>query len=84
MDQTRGQLETWMRAIKARIRQPAEEDGPEFQTFADWIQANRTDAERTGWQIAQLRVLGSEEDFGTEGEDLLKLGCPAQLTLFVD
>lgn len=83
VEETRPQLEAWMKAIKDRIRERAEEDGPEYQVFADWVQANRTELERTGWQIAQLKLLESEEEFKAD-EETLSLGSPAMLTLWVD
>lgn len=80
---SRPQLEAWLTAIKARIRQRAADDGPEYQVFANWVQANRTEAERTGWQIAQLKLLPSEDSFRAD-DDAFTLSSPALLTLFVD
>jgi hypothetical protein len=75
----RATTEAWMRAIRERLVEG--EDYP-FQVLEAWIQANRTEQQRTGWQIARLRLFASDEDFANEDEmKTYSLSLPIRLTI---
>lgn len=70
----RATTEAWMKAVRLRM--------DDRQAFANWIQANRTDEQRTGWQIAKLRLFASEEDFSADDETkTYSLSLPMRLTV---
>lgn len=85
----RATTEAWMKAVRNRIEWghanlATHQDGIRFQTFQNWIQANRFDAERTGWQIAKLRLFASEEDFSADDETkTYSLSLPMRLTVYL-
>jgi hypothetical protein len=75
----RATTEGWMKAIRERIVQG--ETYP-FQVLQTWIQANRTEGQRTGWQIARLRIFASDEDFASEDDTkTYSLSLPMKLTI---
>lgn len=81
-------VEAWALAIRNRIdwgaQAVADQDDTRFETLAAWIQANRTENQRTGWQIEKLRVFPSEDDYNAEnGTATLSLVIPMKLTLRV-
>lgn len=70
----RATTEAWMKAVRLRLA--------DRQSLANWIQANRTDEQRTGWQIRKLRLFASEEDFGIDEETkTYSLSLPMRLTV---
>lgn len=72
----RATTEAWMKAVRLRLA--------DRQSLANWIQANRTDEQRTGWQIRKLRLFASEEDFGTDEETkTYSLSLPMRLTVHI-
>lgn len=77
----RDTVDGWARTIRARIVKG--EDYP-FQVFETWIQANRTEQQRTGWQIQRLRVFSSEDDFSVDKEmNIFSVIVPMKITLRV-
>lgn len=72
----RATTESWMKAVRLRMQ--------DQQSLANWIQANRTVQQRTGWQIARLRLFASEEDFSAEDEmKTYSLSLPMRLTVYL-
>lgn len=77
----RDTVDGWARAIRARIVKGT--DYP-FQVFEAWVQANRTEQQRTGWQIQRIRMFGSEDDFSVDKEmNIFSVIVPMKITLRV-
>jgi hypothetical protein len=78
-ESARSNAETWMQVIRDRIK---EGEDFEFQTLSAWIQANRTEEQRTGWQIMRLRLFEADETIDTEAEmKTFSLSLPLTLTV---
>lgn len=85
----RAQAETWMAAVRNRIRSghadpTVRKDGCPFFTFSQWIVANRTEQQRTGWQIAKMRILPGDEAFESSDETkTYSISCPLHITVHI-
>ncbi len=77
----RDTVDGWARTIRARIEKGTDY---RFQVLESWIQANRTEQQRTGWQIERLRLFPSEDDFSVEKEmNMFSVIIPMRLTMRV-
>lgn len=75
----RATTEGWMKAIRERIMQG--ENYP-LQVLAAWIQANRTEGQRTGWQMVRIRLFATDEDFAVEDDTkTYSISLPMKVTV---
>lgn len=84
--EARAQAETWMTKIKDRIVEAIAvgegEPSVPFSVLAAWIDANRTEQQRTGWQIRQMRLFSSEEQYDVDDDTkTFTLSLPMRVTV---
>lgn len=84
-ESTRATLEAWAELLRARLEEHDAGAGEErFHVFAEWIQDNRTEEQRTGWQINKLRLFPSEGGFEIEPDEKLEhVRVPLALTVHI-